>query len=135
MNEIFEKTRELGEALLRSEEYKNVKIAENRAMANQDAADTVSKFLELRGQMEQLMSAPEKDWNEVQQVSEQIDACRQRMDAIEDLIALNKARTEFDGVINQINAVLHFIVTGEMSNTEEGCTGSCATCHGCSTVN
>ena len=133
MNEVFEKTRELGEALLRSEEYKAVKQAENKAMSNQEAAETVGRFLELRKQMEDMMSAAEKDWGKVQTLSDEIDACKQKMDEIEDLRQLDEARDRFSGLINQINSVLRFIVTGEMSEEDEGCTGSCSTCGGCST--
>lgn len=133
MNEVFEKTRELGEALLHSEEYKAVKAAEDRAMANAEAAQTVGRFLELRKQMEEMMSEAEKDWAKVQKVTEEIDECKQQMDAIEDLAALDAARDKFSELINQVNNVLHFIVTGEMTPDESSCTGSCATCGGCST--
>ena len=131
MNDVFLKTRELGEALLHSDEYKAVKQAEDRAMANQEASEAVGRYLELRGKMEEMMSAQTKDWDEVRRVTEEIDECKQKMDAIDDLNTLNEARDRFSELINQINSVLRFIVTGEMSADEGGCSGSCSTCGGC----
>ena len=138
MNEVFEKTRELGEALLRSDEYKKVKEAEERATANAEAAQVVGQFIEKRNEMQQLMSENDKDWEKVGKLSDEIEELKAKMDSIDDLIALDKARDKFGELINQINSVLHFIVTGEIEsddNEESGCTGSCATCGGCSKVN
>ena len=133
MNEVFEKTRELGEALLRSEEYLAMKAAEEKALSNEEASKVVGRFLELRGQMETLMSDNEKDWAKVQAVTDEIEECKKKMGEIDDLIALDKARDDFGALINNINSVLHFIVSGTMENDEEGgCTGSCETCGGCS---
>ncbi len=130
MNEVFDKTRQLGEALLQSEEYKKVKAAEQKAMANEDAARAVGRFLELRGQMEEIMRASEKDWAKVQSISDEMNECRRFMDENEDLCALDKAREEFSELINQINGVLRFIVTGEMDD-RDGCSGDCSGCGGC----
>ena len=41
MNEVFEKTRELGEAIQRSDEYLTLKAAEAKAMKNTEAADAM----------------------------------------------------------------------------------------------
>ena len=131
MNEVFQKTRELGEALLHSDEYKAVKLAEDKAMANQEASEAVGRFLELRGKMEEMMSAQTKDWDEVRRITEQIDECKEKMDSIDVLNELNEARDRFSDLINQINSVLRFIVTGEMNSEEGGCSGSCSTCNGC----
>lgn len=132
MNEVFQRTRLLGEALLESEEYKAVKQAEQKAMANPEAAQTVGRFIELRGEMEQIMRADEKDWAKVQYLTEEMDKCKRFMDENEDLVALDKARGDFSDLINQINSVLHFIVTGEMDSGEGGCAGNCESCGGCS---
>ena len=59
-----------------------------------------------------------------------MDEAQARMQMIDDIIALTQARNEFNGLINQINQVLQFIVTGRMDEPE-GCSGSCDTCSGC----
>ena len=42
---------------------------------------------------------------------------------------MTQARSEFTGLINQVNQVLQFIVTGRME--EESCGGDCSSCGGC----
>ena len=48
---------------------------------------------------------------------------------LDEVVALNEARNNFNGLINQINQVLQFIVTGRMD--EAGCSGDCGSCGGC----
>ncbi len=132
MNEVFAKTRELGEALLRSDEFKAVKDAENKAMSDPEAAQIVGRFIELRSDMEKAMSEGEKDWVKIGNLSSEIDTCREKMNGIEVLNELDSAREAFSELINQINSVLRFIVTGDMTPGEGACSGSCATCSGCS---
>ena len=55
MDNVFKKTRELGQALLESEVYLKMKEAEDRAMQNQEAAALMGSFLEKRSQLQNLM--------------------------------------------------------------------------------
>ena len=137
MNEVFMKTRELGEAILRSEEFSKVKQAEENAMKNTEAAETMGKYLELKGEMEKMMAMGEKDWVRVKQLSDDMSSLQERMNLIDDIKALNDAREGFANLINQVNSVLRFIVTGEMEDPDAqgGCSGSCESCGGCKGIN
>lgn len=130
MDEVFAKTRELGQALLECEAYQRVKEAEDRAMQNRDAAETMGRFLEKRRELQELMQTENPDPGALKRLSDEMDALQERLQLIDDIIALNDARNEFNGLISQINQVLQFIVTGNMQG-ESGCTGSCETCPGC----
>ncbi len=136
MNEVFLKTRELGEAILKSEEFALVKKAEEKAMKNTEAAETMGKYLEAKGEMDRMMAMGEKDWAKVKELSDIMSQLQERMNLIDDIKALNDAREGFANLINQVNSVLRFIVTGEMDAPEGGCSGSCETCGGaCGNVN
>ena len=130
MDKVFEKTRELGEALLESETYQNMKAAEDRAMQNAEAAATMALYLEKRQALQALMQTDNPDPGAMKRLSDEMDEAQQRLQMIDDILALNEARSEFDGLIGQVNQVLQFIVTGNMEQPS-GCTGSCATCSGC----
>ena len=130
MDMVFQKTRELGQALLESEVYLNMKAAEDRAMANADAAALMGRFLEKRGELHELMQSDDPDPGAMRRLSEEMDDLQQQLQMVDDINALNEARNEFNGLINQINQVLQFIVTGRME-VPEGCTGSCDSCPGC----
>ena len=129
MDKVFEKTRELGEALLECETYLKMKAAEDKAMANAEAASTMAAFLEKRGALQGLMQSDNPDPGAMKRLSEEMDDLQDRLQMIDDIVALTEARNEFNGLIGQINQVLQFIVTGRME--EAGCAGDCSSCGGC----
>lgn len=130
MDNVFKKTRELGEALLQCEVYLKMKDAEDRAMANPEAAQTMAAFLEKRGELQSLMHSDNPDPGAMKRVSEEMDDLQDRLQMVDDIVALNDARGEFNSLIGQINQVLQFIVTGRMDEPG-GCAGDCSACAGC----
>ena len=130
MDAVFQKTRELGQALLESEAYLKMKAAEDRAMQNEEAARTMSEYLEKRQQLQAMVQSENPDPGALKRISDEMDAAQERLQMIDDIAALTEARNEFNALIGQINQVLQFIVTGEMEQPS-GCSGSCATCSGC----
>ena len=130
MDMVFEKTRELGKALLECETYQRMKEAEDRAMQNEEAARTMGEFLEKRQQLQEMMQSENPDPGAMKRVSDEMDEAQQRLQMIDDVLALNDARNDFNSLIGQINQVLQFIVTGEMAQPS-GCSGSCESCSGC----
>ena len=130
MDNVFKKTRELGEALLQCEVYLQMKDAEDRAMANPEAAQTMAVFLEKRGELQSLMHSDNPDPGAMKRVSEEMDDLQDRLQMVDDIVALNDARNEFNSLIGQINQVLQFIVTGRMDESG-GCAGDCSACSGC----
>ena len=129
MDNVFEKTRELGEALLESEAYKRMKAAEEKAMQNAQGAEMMALYLEKRGQIQEMMELENPDPGAMKRLSDEMDDIQERLQMIDDIAELTAARSEFNGLIGQINQVLQFIVTGRME--EAGCSGSCDTCKGC----
>lgn len=130
MDEVFKKTRELGQALLECETYQKMKAAEDRAMQNREAAELMGSFLEKRSELHALMQSENPDPGALKRLSDEMDSDQEKLQMMDDIAALTEARNEFNGLINQINQVLQFIVTGKMDEPE-GCTGSCSTCAGC----
>ena len=129
MDNVFKKTRELGEALLECDVYLKMKDAEDTAMANPEAARTMAAFLEKRGALQAMMQSDNPDPGAMTRLSEEMDDLQDRLQMVDDIVALNDARNEFNSLIGQINQVLQFIVTGRMD--EGGCAGDCSACSGC----
>ena len=129
MANVFEKTRELGEALLESDAYKRMKAAEDKAMQNAQAAEMMAAYLEKRGQIQEMMEQENPDPGAMKRLSDEMDDIQEKLQLIDDIAELTAARSEFNGLIGQINQVLQFIVTGRME--EAGCSGSCDSCSGC----
>ncbi len=131
MDMVFEKTRELGEALKQSEAYARMQAAEVKAMQNLEAAEMMAQYLEKRGQIQEMMEVENPDPAVMQRLSNEMDEIQERLQMIDDIVELTTARGEFNALIGQINQVLQFIVTGRMTDEEGGCTGSCNSCSGC----
>ena len=129
MDNVFAKTRELGAALLESEQYLNMKAAEDRAMQSAEAAQTMAAFLEKRTELQSMMQSDNPDPVAMKRLSDEMDTLQDRLQMIDEVVALNDARNEFNGLINQINQVLQFIVTGRMD--DNSCGGNCSSCGGC----
>ncbi len=130
MDKVFEKTRELGEALLESDAYKKMKEAEERAMGNAVAAEMMAGYLEKRSAIQEMMEQENPDPVAMKKLSEEMDEYQEKLQMIDDIAAMTEARGEFNALIGQINQVLQFIVTGRMDDGGD-CTGSCETCKGC----
>lgn len=131
MDMVFEKTRELGEALQQSEAYLRMKEAETKAMQNVEAAEMMAHYLEKRSQIQEMMEVENPDPAVMQRLSNEMDEIQERLQMIDDIAELTAARSEFNALIGQINQVLQFIVTGRMTDEEGGCSGSCSSCSGC----
>lgn len=132
MNAVFEKTRELAEAIMASEEYAAMKAAEDKAMDNKEASELMAQYIEHKNQLEELQNK-EPDPAALANHMQAMEDIQSKIQEIPDIEALTQARGSFSSLIDQVNQVLRFIITGQMDEEggEEGCTGSCATCHGC----
>lgn len=135
MDQVFLKTRELGQALVESEIYKTMKDAEDRAMQNKEAADTMGRYLEIRSSLQDMLSKPDPDSVAMKALSDEMDSLHAQLQSIDDIVQLTQAREAFNSLIAQVNQVLQFIVTGKIDEPEGGCTGSCASCGGSCGVN
>lgn len=130
MDKIFEKTRELGQALLESETYQKMREAEEKAMHNAEAAEMMALYLEKRSHIQEAMEEENPDPAMMKRLSDEMDEIQEKLQLVDDIANLTAARAEFNGLIGQINQVLQFIVTGRMDDGSE-CTGSCDSCKGC----
>ena len=130
MDNVFAKTRELGQALMESEVYLKMKAAEDRAMKNAEAANLMAEYLGRRQELQALMQTDNPDPGALKRLSDEMDDYQEQLQMIDDIVALTEARNDFNGLIGQVNQVLQFIVTGRMDEPS-GCTGSCDSCPGC----
>lgn len=125
MNEIFEKTRELGALIQASEQMKKVKNAEILQENNDEAQELLKQYNTKRINLARDMQAGK--------ISRE-DAIKQNNEAFEEIIEKSEiiknhieAKKEFDQMINQVNQILNFYITGQDPN----CTHDCSTCGGC----
>ena len=111
MDRVFEKTRELGQALLESDAYLAMKAAEDRAMQNEEAANTMAQFLEKRNALHALMQSENPDPVAMKRVSDEMDG----------LAAV------FEQIKIPLGGVTYFEMPGENPETPETATGAAST--------
>lgn len=139
MSEVFMKTRELAEAIMRSEEYISMKAAEDVALQNEEAAGIMAQYMEKQQELEAVMMKGDPDVENMNRISGEMEALQKKLQETPDIANLTLARNAFTNLINQVNQVLRFTITGEMGDEADecesagssGCSGSCASCRGC----
>ena len=108
-------------------------------MQNEEAAGIMAKYMERQQELEAIMMKNEPDVEGMNRLSSEMEALQKQLQETPDIVNLTAARNGFTNLINQVNQVLRFTITGEMDEEADdceeaggaGCTGSCATCRGC----
>lgn len=130
MSKVTECARALGEAIVASEEYKTMQITEKAAMSDPAVAETMGRYLELKEALDNVMRQEEPDPNLIAQYGREMDEMQQKLNAMPAIDAMTESRQHFSELMNQVNSVLQFIITGEMEQGG-GCSGNCSACSGC----
>lgn len=125
MDKIFEKTRELGELIQASELMIKAKDLEAKQAADDEANTLLQEFNLNRMNLARDMhngkiskeDAIEKNNKAFEEMCEKSQIIRDYIDA----------KREFDTMVNQVNQILNYYITGEDPN----CTHDCSTCGGC----
>ena len=128
MSKVTDCARELGQAIVDSEEYKNMQICEKAAMSDPAVAQAMSRYLEAKEQLHTAMAAGNAD--EIAQFGQEMDDAQQALNQMPAVDAMTSARQSFSELMNQVNHVLEFMITGEVEQSC-GCSGNCASCGGC----
>ena len=125
MNEVLDKARELGMLIQASEQMKNAKNAEI-LQSNDDKAQELMKEYNLKrlNLARDMQSGKISREDAVKQNNEAFDEIVEKSDSIKNYI---EAKKEFDTLVNQVNQILNFYITGQDPN----CTHDCSTCGGC----
>ena len=129
MDAITEKTRELGEAILASDAYKRMNQAEERMNQDAEARLVMAGFEAARADVQKIMQDPNVDKEQLMAASSKFRAAQERMQENEVISDFLEAREAFSGVIDQVNRLLRFVITGQIE--EDGCNGNCSGCSGC----
>ena len=125
MNDILEKTRELGKLMQNSEEMKKVKEAEAAQSLDEAAQELLKEFNLNRMNLARDMQNGNITREEaIEKNNKAFDEVLEKSETIKKFI---EAKNEFDAVINQMNQILNFYITGQDPN----CTHDCSTCGGC----
>ena len=119
MIEVVEKTRELGEAIVASKEYREMQLAEAEAESDPAAVQLENSVREAVGLLQR-----ETEDARRQELSLQLEALKQSLAALPVIERRDRAREGFSRLMEQVNNVLQFTITGEISALSS-CSGNC----------
>ncbi len=127
MAEIFEKARELGEAIIESEEYKQLKKAELEQEQDEEALNLLKEYSTVRSALAAEIQKGDVSEERIASIREELETAYEKMTTNDRITAYINAQRTFQAVIDQMNSILSFHITGQMPG---GCSGSCSSCGG-----
>lgn len=127
MAEIFEKARELGEAILESNEYKEFKAAELAQENDEEALALLKEYSDVRSRLAGEIQKGDVSEERIAEIREELEEAYTKMTTNDTITAFINAQRTFQAVIEQMNNILSFHITGKMPG---GCSGNCASCGG-----
>ena len=131
MSKVTDCARALGEAIVASEEYKNMQVTEQAAMSDPAVAELMARYMELKNALGDVMCQPDADADTITRYGQEMDEVQQQLTAMPAVDAMTSARQQFSELMTQVNHVLEFIITGELPQSSGGCSGNCSGCSGC----
>lgn len=122
---LLEKAHELGEMIKESPEMKALKAAEAAQEADSEAQELLKAFNLKRMNLVRDMQAEKITREEATKMNS--DAFSEMVESSATIKAYVEAKRDFDAVVQQINGIINFYITGQDPN----CTHDCSTCGGC----
>lgn len=129
IKDIIEKTKELGELLKDSEQVKAFNAARLAYDENKEIQELLGKFNIHKMSIAALSKQENPDESRIAHHEEQLNEIYGQIMESELMISYQEKSQAVEQLLAEINNILNFYVSGE---TPQGCTGSCATCGGCS---
>ena len=127
--DIIEKTKELGQMIADSAQCARYKVAETAQINDEEAQQLIKQYNEKRIQIARKMKTEKLS-------QEETDVLKQELQKEFDALLLNKnikeyidAKKEFDGLVQSVNNVLTYYITGEEPSSCSS--GGCSSCSGC----
>ena len=134
--DIIEAARQLGTVLQQDERYKRYLEARKANDADEELQKLVGEFNLARMQVDNEFQKEEseRDNEKIKEFNVQIRQIYGKIMCNDTMMEFNKAKADFDAVMQRVNGIIDLSIEGEDPATCEpatGCTGSCATCSGC----
>jgi len=130
MNEVFLKTRELGEALLNSETYQLLQKAQETIAADEVAGALLDEYGVLQNEIGELLQSENADTATISAKNNRMMQIQQELAQNDTFAQFQQAQNDFAVLMNQVNQILRFMITGEFDEPSGCSPDACATCGG-----
>ena len=134
MDNVIEKTRELGKLIQQDARYKAYVAAREKNDSDPELQKMISEFNDLRTELAGEMAKDDKDAEKLTQLDDDIKTLYGNIMGSELMMEFETAKAAMDTMLSQINTVITQCANGEdpdICPVTTGCTGSCESCAGC----
>ena len=126
--EIFDKARELGEAIVSSNEYKALKLAEAKQEQDEEAMKLLQEYSSVRRELGEEINKGDVSEERLKEIRAAVEEAYEKVTTNDAIVEYLNAQSAFQAIIDQMNTILSYHITGQLPG---GCGGSCSTCGGC----
>ena len=127
MDKVIEQAELLGEAILQSEQYIAMRLAEQAVMDDDAAQQLIQTYSERKDAMQKALAAKPLDHEAIAKTGDAVKETENLISANPLINVMREKGGEYQDMMQQINAVISRVVNGE---PEGGCSGSCEGCGG-----
>lgn len=131
MKNVLEQAQKLAGSILESEEFIAMRLAEDAVTRDAEATRLIADFIEKRQQVQTLLEEKDLSQGKLSSAGEEMESAQKEMNGYPLIGKMQSARAEFSAMMDKVNALIRFVVTGETQQNDTGCSGSCEGCSGC----
>lgn len=132
--DVIELAREIGRQLQKDERYIAMEIARQASDDDEELQKLISEFNLKRIAINNEAMSPERDDEKLRELNKDMRSAYTQIMQNENMMAYNSKKTEFDTLVQRIEAIITQSAQGENPETADyspSCTGSCSSCSGC----
>jgi len=134
--DVITMARELGKEIQKDPRYTAYRAAEAIADGDQELQDMIGQFNLKKIDLQNEIQNPNKTTESLQAIDAVLKEIYGKIMANDNMVAYNVAKREMDSMLSFIQDIITAAANGDDPDTVEestsGCSGSCATCGGCS---
>ena len=127
MNKVLLQAELLGEAILESEEYVSMRLAEQAVLDNEDAQKLIQEYSELKDAFQAELAKKPLDNDAIAKAGEAVKAVEEKLSDNALINEMREKSGEYSDLMQELNAVIGHVVNGE---PESSCSGGCEGCGG-----
>ena len=133
--DVIALTRELGKKIQQEEAFTRFHMAKQTADNDPELQKLLEDFGSKRAELSDMSAADKSDPVKTAEVSRAMRRIYGEIMSNQSMINYNDTKKDYDALMNRVNAIIEKSFNGEDPETADytpECTGSCATCGGCS---
>jgi len=127
MDKVLLQAELLGEAILGSEEYISMRLAEQAVIDNDEAQKLIQTYTERKDAMQKALTTKPLNNEAMTKAGEAVKETEEQISNHPLINMMRDKSAAYSDMMQQVNAVISRIVNGE---PEDGCSGSCESCGG-----